>query len=86
MIETNPITTLYAHVRDGLAAGVMPHTWLHLFGLPEGLRAIPLVDPVERHTIGAVWLDRDPEPLLARAFVASARETRLEEIVSAASG
>lgn len=82
VIETNSITTLYAHVRDGLGAGVMPHTWLHLFGLPEGLRAIPLTDPVQRHTIGAVWLDRDPEPLLARAFVASARETPLDELVA----
>lgn len=79
MLETNSITTLYAHVRDGLAAGVMPHTWLHLFGLPSGVRAIPLGDPVVHHTIGTVWLDRDPEPILARAFVDAVRGVRLED-------
>lgn len=79
VIETNSITTLYAHVRDGLAAGVVPHTWLHLFGLPDGLRAVPLREPDERHAIGIVWLDRDPEPLLGRAFVDAAREARVDE-------
>lgn len=83
MLETNSITTLYAHVRDGLAAGVMPQTWLHLFGLPEGVRAIPLRDPLVRHAIGVVWPDRDPEPLLARAFVDSVRDVRVEEEVAA---
>jgi DNA-binding transcriptional LysR family regulator len=82
VIETNSITTLFAHVRDGLAAGVMPHTWLHLFGPPEGMQVIPLRDPVERHTIGAVWLDRDPEPLLVRAFVDATNEAELEVLVS----
>lgn len=80
MLETNSITTLYAHVRDGLAAGVMPHTWLHLFGLPPGIRAIPLVDPVVHHTIGVVWPDRDPEPILARAFVDAVRGVELDVI------
>ncbi len=44
-LETNSITTLYAHVRDGVAPGVVTHTWLQLFALPAGLRAIPLVQP-----------------------------------------
>lgn len=83
VIETNSITTLYAHVRDGLAAGVMPHTWLHLFGVPAGLRVIVLTAPEELHTIGAVWLDRDPEPLLVRAFVDAVGAAGLDERLGA---
>ena len=33
------------------------------------LRAIPLVAPATTRSIGLVWLDRDPEPLLARALL-----------------
>jgi DNA-binding transcriptional LysR family regulator len=84
MIETNSITTLYGHVHDGLACAVVSHAWLYLVSLPEGMRAIPLTQPTERRAIGLVWLDRDPEPLLARAFVDSAREARLEERLGSA--
>ena len=30
---------------------------------------IPLVAPATTRTIGLVWLDRDPEPILARALL-----------------
>ena len=41
------------------------------------MRAIPLVAPATTRTIGLVWLDRDPEPILARALldVAAAAST-----------
>lgn len=68
-VETNSISTLFAHVRDGPWSSVMPHAWLHLFEAPAGMRAIPLVAPAATRTIGLVWLDRDPEPILARALL-----------------
>jgi DNA-binding transcriptional LysR family regulator len=68
-IETNSISTLYAHVRDGGWSSVIAHAWLHLFEVPAELRAIPLVDPLETRSIGLVLLDRNPEPLLARALL-----------------
>jgi DNA-binding transcriptional LysR family regulator len=77
-IETNSISTLYAHVRDGGWSSVIAHAWLHLFDLPSELRAIPLVDPVETRSIGLVVLDRDPEPLLARALLEIAGTLDLE--------
>jgi DNA-binding transcriptional LysR family regulator len=86
MIETNSITALYGHVHDGIACAVVSHAWLYLVSLPEGMRAIPLTKPTERHAIGMVWLDRDPESLLARAFVESARDSRLEELLSRPDG
>ena len=76
-VETNSISTLFAHVRDGPWSSVMSHAWLHVFDVPAGMRAIPLVAPTTTRTIGLVWLDRDPEPILARALLAAAAEVDL---------
>src|SRR5262249_10284707 len=69
VIETNSISTLYSHVREGSLSAVVAHAWLHQHGLPSGMRAVPLVEPQRTHQIGLVFLDRDPEPLLARALI-----------------
>jgi DNA-binding transcriptional LysR family regulator len=68
-VETNSISTLYAHVRDGRWSSVIAHAWLNLFAVPEGMLALPLVTPRTTRAIGLVWLDRDPEPLPVRALV-----------------
>ena len=81
-IETNSISTLYAHVRDGGWSSVIAHTWLHLFDVPAELRAIPLIDPVATRSIGLVVLDRDPEPLLARALLEIADTLDVEAALS----
>jgi DNA-binding transcriptional LysR family regulator len=77
-IETNSISTLFAHVRDGPWSSVMAHAWLHVFDVPPGMRAIPLVAPATTRTIGLVWLDRDPEPILAGALLAATAHVNLE--------
>jgi DNA-binding transcriptional LysR family regulator len=77
-IETNSVSTLYSHVRDGTWSSVVAQPWLQVFGVPEGLRAIPLVAPEATRGIGLVWLDRDPEPLLAVAMLNIARMLDLE--------
>jgi DNA-binding transcriptional LysR family regulator len=77
-VETNSISTLYAHVRDGSWSSVMAHAWFNLFGVPAGMRAIPLVEPATTRSIGLVWLDRDPEPLLARALLEVAASLDLQ--------
>ncbi|MBM3677896.1 MAG: LysR family transcriptional regulator [Actinobacteria bacterium] len=68
-LETNSISTLYAHVRDGGWSSVVAEPWLRLFAVPDGLRALPLVEPDAERSIGLVALDRDPLPLLARALL-----------------
>ena len=60
----------------------MSHTWLHLFPVPDQMRAIPLVEPDVRQPIGLVWLDRQPEPLLPRALIATARATDLGALIA----
>ena len=61
----------------------MAHAWLHAFDVPAGMRAIPLVAPATTRTIGLVWLDRDPEPILARALLDVARDVDLQKELSA---
>ena len=82
-VETNSVSTLFAHVRDGRWSSVMAHAWLHLFDVPGDLRAIPMVRPTAAPSMGLVWLDRDPEPLLTRAMVEIARNLNLEAALSA---
>jgi DNA-binding transcriptional LysR family regulator len=81
VMETNSIMTLYTHVREQQMYTVMAHSWLHRFGVPPAMRAIPLTEPDASQAIGLVWLDRDPEPLLTRALIATARETPLVELI-----
>lgn len=83
IVETNSTTTLFAHARDAGLSSVMAHTWLHVFDVPEGLRTVPLVDPVVTPSIGLVTLDRDPEPMLARALLDVAAGLDLERALAA---
>ena len=77
-VETNSISTMFAHVREGSWSSVMAHAWLHVFDVPRGMRAIPLVEPATTRTIGLVWPDRDPESILARALLEVAGGVDLE--------
>jgi DNA-binding transcriptional LysR family regulator len=74
-IETNSISTLYAHLKDGQWSSVVAPAWLALFPVPPAMVALPLVRPTVVHAIGLVWLDRDPEPLAVRAVVELARSS-----------
>jgi DNA-binding transcriptional LysR family regulator len=81
-IETNSISTLYTHVRTGSWSSVISHAWLHAFGVPDGIRAIPLVEPEATRAIGLVVLDREPEAPLARAFLDVAAGLDLEAVLA----
>jgi DNA-binding transcriptional LysR family regulator len=67
-IETNSIVNLCAHVNSGQWSSVMPHGLLSLIGLPEGTKALRLVEPEVSHVMGIVIADRDPPLPLARAL------------------
>jgi DNA-binding transcriptional LysR family regulator len=62
VVETNSISTLYAHVRAGGVGAVVAHAWLHLYPVPAGMRAVPLVRSDVRQSIGLVWPDHRAEP------------------------
>lgn len=67
-VETDSVAALFAHVRTGRWASVVPHTWLHVFGVPHGMRAVPLVEPARTVPVGLVTVAREPGSVLARAL------------------
>jgi len=85
-IETNSVLTLCSHVRDGHWSSVVPHTFLHVFGVPAGMRAIPLVQPEPTHVIGLAIADREPAPPIAQALLLAARKQKLQAIVDRPAG
>jgi DNA-binding transcriptional LysR family regulator len=68
-IETDTVSALYAHVATHRWSSVIAHAWLYLFGVPEGMRVVPLQPPRRSHQVGLVLADRDPGLILARALV-----------------
>ncbi|MFI6152939.1 LysR family transcriptional regulator [Kitasatospora sp. NPDC051170] len=74
-VETDSVASLFAHVRTGRWASVVPYAWLHVFGVPPGMRALPLVGPVHGAPIVLVLADRRPGPVMARALLEVARRT-----------
>lgn len=73
MLESDSMILLFSHVRTGRWASVMPAKLAETLGLTETIRAIPIVDPDEVHTVGLVVPEREPMTPLAAALVAEAR-------------
>ena len=73
MLESNSMIVLFAHVRTGQWASVMPEKLAETLGLTDTIRAIPITEPEAVHTIGLVVPPREPMTPLAAALVAEAR-------------
>ena len=69
-VETNSIFNLVSHVSSGKWSAIVPQQLLRFFGVPRGARAIGLVEPSARRTIGLVMSDREPPSPLARNLFA----------------
>jgi DNA-binding transcriptional LysR family regulator len=67
-IEADTISVLYAHVATHRWSTVIAHAWLHMFGVPEGMRIVPMEKPRRTYRVGLVITEREPEPILARAL------------------
>ena len=72
-LESNSVVVLFAHVRTGKWASIMPEKLAQVLGLTEKVRAIPIVDPVASHSIGLVVPHRNPLTPLINALVAEAK-------------
>src|SRR5580700_3492451 len=72
-LESNSMIVLFAHVRTGRWASVMPAKLAETLGLTETIRAIPIVKPEAVHTIGLVGPTREPMNPLTAALVAEAQ-------------
>src|SRR5271154_6655873 len=69
-VETNSIFNLVTHASSGRWSSIVPLQLLRFFGLPANTRAVELVEPTARRTIGLVMADRDPPAPLARNLFA----------------
>ena len=71
-METNSIFNLCTHATLASMNSIASRQMLDLFSLPEGVKALRLVEPDARRTIGLVVADRHPEPPLARKLMQTA--------------
>ena len=72
-LESNSMVVLMTHVRTLQWASVMPAILADALGPTEGVRAIPIVEPDLRHTIGLVALRREPMTPMVTALIGIAR-------------
>jgi DNA-binding transcriptional LysR family regulator len=86
LIETNSVLALWSHVRTGHWSTILSHAFLHLFGQPAGIKAIPLTLPEHPPTIGIAIPDRDPATPSARELVRVALEMNTSTILEAVTG
>ncbi|MGW3075338.1 LysR family transcriptional regulator [Kitasatospora sp. NPDC001132] len=81
-VETDSVASLFAHVRTGHWASVVPYAWLHVFGVPRGMRAVPLAEPAHSAPIGLVIAAREPGSVMARALLEVARRTEVAAVLN----
>ena len=77
-LESNSVVVLFAHVRTGRWATVMPSKLAETLGLTDTIRAIPIVEPAAVHTIGLVVPAREPMTPLTAALVTEAKRMAKE--------
>jgi DNA-binding transcriptional LysR family regulator len=79
-IETDTVSALFAHVATHRWSSVIAHAWLHMFGVPEGMRVIRLERPAREPRVGLVVAGTGPESVMARALLDIARDLDLREV------
>jgi DNA-binding transcriptional LysR family regulator len=72
-LESNSMIVLFAHVRTGKWASIMPAKLAETLGLTDNVRAIPIVEPSATHEVGLVVPHREPMTPLIAALVAEAK-------------
>jgi DNA-binding transcriptional LysR family regulator len=85
-VQTDSVATLFAHVATGRWASIVPHAWLHVFGIPPSMRVVKLVEPARTEGIGLVIAAREPGSVMARALADIARRTDIATILETLPG
>lgn len=73
-LESNSMIVLMTHVRTLRWASVMPAVLTEALGPLPGLRAIPIVEPDIRQTVGVVVPEREPATPMVAALVGLCRQ------------
>ncbi len=74
VVETDTVSAIYAHVASMQLSSIIPHAWLHTFGVPDGARVVSLPRPKRSFHVGLVLAGSGPESMLARSLVDTARQ------------
>ena len=72
-LESNSMIVLFAHVRTGKWASIMPAKLAETLGLTDNVRSIPIVEPAATHAVGLIIPHREPMTPLITALVTEAR-------------
>jgi DNA-binding transcriptional LysR family regulator len=72
-LESNSMIVLFAHVRTGKWASIMPAKLAETLGLTDNVRSIPIVEPAATHAVGLIVSHREPMTPLLAALVTEAR-------------
>lgn len=73
-LESNSMIVLFAHVRTGQWASIMPAKLADTLGLTDSIRAIPIVEPAATHAVGLVIPEREVTTPLIGALITEARQ------------
>jgi DNA-binding transcriptional LysR family regulator len=76
-VITDTVSAVYAHVASLQFSSVVPHAWVHLFGVPEGTRVLQLPQSGRAFHVGLALAGSHTESMLARALITVAREADL---------
>jgi DNA-binding transcriptional LysR family regulator len=89
-VESDTVDGLYAHLASGRWSSVISHAWLHMFGIPAGMRVVRLRGDGAagcRPRVGLVFAAHEPRPAMVRALLEVAGEVHvrdaLDELLSA---
>ncbi|WP_435223538.1 LysR family transcriptional regulator [Streptomyces sp. Tue6028] len=82
-IESDSVAGLYAHLPGGRWSSVVSHAWLHMFGVPEGMRVVPLEGPAHGPRVGLVVARSEPPSVLAEELVKVARGAGVRDALDA---
>lgn len=84
VMETDTVGALFAHLAGLELATVASHTWLHAFGVPDGLAARPMVQSGEGPAVGLIVLEREPNSIVSEALVSAAAEVDFAGVLQSA--
>jgi DNA-binding transcriptional LysR family regulator len=77
VVEATSVDALFAHLTGTHLATIASASWLPGLEVPSGLALRPMVQHGVSPAVGLIVLDRDPEPIVAQALLAVARESNL---------
>lgn len=81
-LESNSMIVLFAHVRTGQWASIMPARLAETLGLTDSVRSIPIVEPAATHAVGLVVPGRATTTPLIGALISEAQQ--LARVLSSA--